>query len=319
MSITRETAAHIMDANFIVVDLHAGHQSVAEKIRRAMKKNEVVPSILAVDRKKKLVGVVDIADILHASTSTAIGSLVHPIPQLPEHLPRADVLHAAAEARRDRMVVLDEKGRPIGIVHAKDLLHRFAQERSASLAAFANVHEEHATDSVWRAISMRHRWLVLNLATAFLATFTVSLFESTLKEMVMLAAFMPIVAGMGGNAGTQSIAVAVRGIALREITRKNAARFVWKELFAGLLNGIIVALVAAGFSLFVGVDKTFAIILAVALIINHINAGFFGAIIPLVVRRLGYDPALSSSIFVTTATDVVGFLVFLGLAQTVLL
>ena len=171
------------------------------------------------------------------------------------------------------------------------------------------------------AVTVKHRykWLIINLATAFLAAFVVALFEGTIAQMAILAAFMPIVAGMGGNAGTQTLAVVVRGIALGELEWVNGSRVIWKEVIAGFWNGLIVAVITIPVSLFFTNNIGLALVLGAAMIINLVIAGFFGALIPISLRLLHIDPAVASSIFVTTATDIIGFLAFLGLATLLLL
>ena len=168
---------------------------------------------------------------------------------------------------------------------------------------------------------MRHRykWLIINLGTAFLAASVVGLFADTLKQFVILAMYMPIVAGMGGNAATQTLAVIVRGIAVGEITLKNSLPAIYKEVGAGFINGVINGVIVAMVATFWNSDPKLGLVLGAAMIINLITAGFFGALIPLVMKAFGKDPATSATIFITTATDVFGFFAFLGLATMVLM
>jgi magnesium transporter len=156
------------------------------------------------------------------------------------------------------------------------------------------------------------------LGTAFLASFVVSRFEDTLSAFVLLAVYMPIVAGMGGNAATQTLAVLVRGIALKQIELKTAWRTLRNELGASLVNGIINGLLVAAVVILVNHDYKIAAILAMAMVLNMLVAAFFGTLVPLLMSKLGKDPAASATIFITTATDVLGFLAFLGLATVVL-
>jgi magnesium transporter len=171
-------------------------------------------------------------------------------------------------------------------------------------------------------VRSRYRWLILNLGTAFLAAAVVGLFESTIAAVAILAAYMPVVAGMGGNAGTQAMAVTVRGISLGQVSLRTGKRVVANEVVAGAINGLItgvlVAVIAVAFSLGeFGIQL--GVVIGISMVANLVIAGFFGALTPMVLDRVGYDPATSATIFITTATDVLGFLVFLGLAQVVLL
>ena len=180
---------------------------------------------------------------------------------------------------------------------------------------FAGVHaEESVLDPAFYKIKLRYKWLIINLGTAFLAAFTVGLFEETISKFVLVAVYMPIVAGMGGNAATQTLAVLVRGIALKQITLKNAWPALRNELLAAGVNGVINGVIVAGVVLFVNNDIRMALVLAMAMLINLLVAAFFGTLIPLIMQRLGKDPAASATVFITTATDVLGFMTFLGLA-----
>ncbi len=173
-------------------------------------------------------------------------------------------------------------------------------------------------DSVRTKVKHRYKWLIINLATAFLAAFTVSLFDETITKYVLLAVYMPIVAGMGGNAATQTLAILVRGIALKQITIQNAWKTLRREAGAGLINGLINGLIVALVVIIMNRDYKMAFVLSLAMVVNLVVAGVFGTIVPLVMQKLGKDPATSATIFITTATDVLGFLVFLGLASVIL-
>ena len=174
------------------------------------------------------------------------------------------------------------------------------------------------TDSARFKVHNRYRWLIINLGTGFLAAFTVGLFEDVLQAYVLLAIYMPIVAGMGGNAATQTLAVQVRGIALKQIELKTAWRTLKNELGAGLINGLIVGVLVAAVVMVLNQDVKIALILALAMVINLLVAAVFGTLVPLIMQKLGKDPAASATIFITTGTDVLGFLTFLGLATIIL-
>jgi magnesium transporter len=173
-------------------------------------------------------------------------------------------------------------------------------------------------DSARRKVRNRYQWLIINLATAFLAAFTIGQFEDILTEFVLLAVYMPIVAGMGGNAATQTLAVLVRGISLGQIDLKTASRTLRNEMGAAFVNGMINAVLVAVVVVLINHDYKIAAVLASAMIINLLVAAFFGTLVPLIMSKLGKDPAASATIFITTATDVLGFLAFLGLATVIL-
>lgn len=183
----------------------------------------------------------------------------------------------------------------------------------------AGVDESDLYSAVLSTSYSRSRWLVVNLVTAFMAAAVVSSFGATIEKVVALAALMPIVAGMGGNAGTQALTVAVRAIAMRELSNANSTRAVIKEGLVGLINGCVFAVLIGSIAAFWFHNITLGLVIAMALVINLICAGLFGAGIPIVLNRFGQDPAISSSIFLTTITDVVGFFAFLGLATIFLI
>ena len=215
--------------------------------------------------------------------------------------------------------MLNDAGDVLGIIYSDEVLKLIQQREASSLYDFAGIsQEESVTDSAKRKIQNRYRWLIINLGTAFLAAGTIGLFEETLQKYVLLAIYMPIVAGMGGNAATQTLAVLVRGISLKQIELKTAWRPLRNEIGASLANGLINGVLVAAVVIIFNHDVRIAIILALAMIINLIVAAFFGTIVPLIMSRLGKDPAASATIFITTATDVLGFLAFLGLATAIL-
>ena len=173
--------------------------------------------------------------------------------------------------------------------------------------------------SLWDTTRSRFPWLLMNLGTAIAASLVIGLFEATIEKVVALAVLMPIVASMGGNAGTQTLTVAVRALAMRDIDTRNAMRFVFKETIAGTLNGLAFAALMAGASVVWFGDLQIAWIIAMAMVLNLLVAGLVGTLIPLGLQRLKVDPAVASGVFLTTVTDVVGFFVFLGLATLVLM
>jgi magnesium transporter len=181
------------------------------------------------------------------------------------------------------------------------------------------VEEDDLYSSILKTTNSRFRWLFVNLLTAILAAVVISFFEATIEQIVALAVLMPIVAGMGGNAGTQALTVAVRALATKEISSTNAWRVIGKETAVGLLNGIVFALVIGTVAALWFHDIKLGGVIGAAMVTNLVVAGFFGAGIPIILDRMGTDPAVSSAVFLTTMTDVIGFFVFLGLASIILM
>ena len=215
--------------------------------------------------------------------------------------------------------VVDEHGRLIGMITIDDIIDVIDEEAEEDLMALAGVGESNVRSSLLETIQGRSSWLLINLLTAILASAVIGLFDATIERIVALAVLMPIVASMGGNAGTQTVTVAVRALALRQIDRDAAASFVRRELAVAVLNGILFAALAAGISFLWFRDPDIAAVMAVAMFANMVVAGLSGTLVPLGLVRAGVDPAVASSVFITTITDVVGFFVFLGLAALYLI
>jgi magnesium transporter len=210
--------------------------------------------------------------------------------------------------------VVDEDGRLLGVVTADDIMEVLKDEAEEDIHRLGGVGDESVTDTVFRTTKNRFVWLLVNLATAVLASWVISLFDATLEQMVSLAILMPIVASMGGNAGTQSMTIAVRALATRELGRVNAFRVVSREALVGLLNGFLFAAIMGTVAFFWFGSDVLGLVIGAAMVINMLVAGLFGILIPMVLEALHIDPAVASGAFVTTVTDVVGFFSFLGLA-----
>ena len=232
----------------------------------------------------------------------------------------AEVAHLFNKYHLISMPVTDEAGRLVGVITIDDAMNVLDEELEEDILRLAGVSEESSlSDRIWDTTRGRFVWLFINLLTAIFASFVISLFEAELDAMVALAVLMPIVASMGGNAGTQSMTVAVRALATRELTGQNAQRVLRREIVVGLINGaafgIIMSLVAA---FWFGVPML-AMVIAMAMMLTLAAAAFAGIVLPLALDKMGIDPALASGPFVTTVTDVVGFFAFLGLASVLLL
>ena len=215
--------------------------------------------------------------------------------------------------------VVDEDDRLIGMVTIDDVIDVIDEEAEEDLMALAGVGEASLRSSLRETMQGRTGWLVINLITAVIASMVIGLFDATIEQLVALAVLMPIVASMGGNAGTQTVTVAVRAIALRQLDNLAAWAFVRRELLVSFLNGLIFAGLASGLSFLWFGNTDIAIVMAVAMFANLVVAGLSGTIVPLGLLRFGVDPAVASSVFITTITDVVGFFVFLGLAALYLI
>lgn len=313
-----ETAAGLMTLDYIQVDQGDNISDVALKFQHHEKRTGRPPVIL-VRSEGKLIGFLPGHQLGFARTSELIGKYVKRMPTISYAATHDEVTRLFRSHPHGKVAVLNDAGDVIGIIYSDDVLKLIQEREASSLYDFAGIsQEESVSDSARRKVRNRYRWLIINLGTAFLAAFTVGLFEDTLAKYVLLAIYMPIVAGMGGNAATQTLAVLVRGIALKQVTLKDAWKPLRNELGAGLVNGLINGVLVAAVVIIFNHDVKIAVILAMAMVINLIVAAFFGTLVPLIMSKLGKDPAASATIFITTATDVLGFLAFLGLATVIL-
>jgi len=215
--------------------------------------------------------------------------------------------------------VVDDPGRLVGVITVDDVVTVIEEEHEEDMLSLGGLREDDFYEAVIYTTRARFSWLLVNLATAILASMVIGLFDASIEKVVALAVLMPIVASMGGNAGTQTLTVAVRALALKELTPANAMRIVGKEILVGGINGIVFAILMGLIAWFWFDNWLIGLVLACAMIINLLMAGFAGTIVPLTLDRLKIDPAIASAVVLTTVTDVIGFLSFLGLATLVLL
>ena len=211
--------------------------------------------------------------------------------------------------------VINKSNKLVGMITADDVVTVVKEEAEEDALRLAGVGDEEITDSVLVKTKRRFNWLLLNLFTALLATWVISKFGASIEQMVALAFLMPIVASMGGNAGMQTLAVTIRAIATKELSTGNFNRVVGKEFLIGILNGIIFAVITAAIVQLWFNEFKLSLLIAISMVLNMIVAGLFGILVPVSLKKINIDPALASSVFVTTITDVVGFLSFLGIGS----
>ncbi len=277
-------------------------------------------SIYIVDPTYHVVGEVLVSRVISGTRSQKISELkrdtVHCVSATTD---QEDVAFLFRKEHLYSVPVLDADERLIGVITADDVMDVIQEEAQEDILKMAGVS---SSSDIYKAVfdstKSRFSWLVLNLMTAIIASLVISMFAATLEQIVALAILMPIVASMGGNAGTQTLTIAVRALATKELSSANALRFIGKETMIGFLNGLLFAVLVGLVTWFWFDSTTLGVIIGAAMIINMIAAGLFGIMIPLVLDRLNIDPALASGVFLTTVTDVIGFLAFLGLAALIL-
>ena len=211
--------------------------------------------------------------------------------------------------------VVNKDNKLIGMITADDVVTVVQEEAEEDVLRLAGVGDEEITDGVFKKTKRRFTWLLLNLFTAIIASIVIGFFQEDIEKVVALAVLMPIVASMGGNAGMQTLAVTVRAIAKKEISSGNFLKIVTKEFVIGILNGVIFAIISGVVVQFWFKQMDLSILIAVSMILNMIVAGLFGILVPVSLKKFNIDPALASSVFVTTITDVIGFLSFLGIGS----
>jgi magnesium transporter len=271
--------------------------------------------IYVVDAAYNLQGIIPLDKFLRAKRDVRIGDLMNT--NVIEVLATEDQEEAARDFERYDLVevaVVDESRRLVGVLTIDDIVDVIHEEATEDMQLLAGVGDEEISDTVVTTVRSRATWLVVNLVTAMLASFIIGLFDATIEEMVALAALMPIVASMGGNAGTQTMTVTVRALSMRELDSFKIRRLILREMTVGLLNGLIFALLLGLLTWLRFFNPGLGLVIALAMVVNMIAAGTAGILIPVTLNRLKIDPAVASSVFVTTVTDVVGFFGFLGLA-----
>lgn len=260
-------------------------------------------------------GEIPLSKLIKAKRSEKLDAItLDEIHAIPAYTDQEDVARIFRREDIASAPVVDNNGRLIGVVTIDDIIHVIDEEAEEDFLKLGGVEEDDLYRAVLSTTGSRFRWLFLNLLTAVFASMVIALFETAIDKIVALAILMPIVASMGGNAGTQALTVAVRALSTKELTRSNTLRIIWKETLVGLINGAIFAILIGLAATLWFQDYMLGSVIAAAMIINLLIAGLFGAGIPIALDRMGSDPAVSSTVVLTTATDVIGFFAFLGLA-----
>jgi magnesium transporter len=310
-----DSAGRIMQTDLIAVPPFWSVGQTIDYMREAADLPDRFYEIFVVDPAYHLIGSVALNRLLRSKRPTNIETItdqdIRPIPV------ESDQEEVARQFERYNLTsapVVDKDGRLVGVITADDVVEVVQEEASEDILRMGGVGGESVSDSVWETTRLRFSWLLTNLGTAILASYVISLFEATIEQMVALAVLMPIVASMGGNAGTQTMTVAVRALATQDLGPVNAVRVILRESAVGLLNGLLFAVIMAAIAYFWFGSDQLGLVIGVAMIVNLFAAALAGILIPLGLDALDLDPAVASGVFVTTVTDVVGFFAFLGLA-----
>jgi magnesium transporter len=277
-------------------------------------------NIYVVDRELTPLGYVPVSKLMRAARKTKLSEIMaDSLHVIEERMDQEEAAYIFEKYHLISAPVVDAAGHLIGMMTVDDILDIIQDENTEDLLALAGVSDATLTDTAIQTVKARAPWLLVNLVTAIIASLVIAQFDEALAQIVALAILMPIVASMGGNAGTQALTVTVRQLSERELTSKTAWRAIRREVVAAGIIGIIFALLMGGIAWVWFGDNGLALVIFFAMIVNHLAAGLAGIAVPLTMKRLGGDPAVASSVFVTTVTDVVGFLAFLGLAVLLLM
>ncbi len=314
-----DSAGRLMQSEFISVPPFWTVGQTIDYLRETADLPDDFLEIYVTDPTHTPVGVVHLAEILRAQRPHAMETLLHDdFTVIEAAIDREEVARLFERYNLVSAPVVDDDQRLIGVITADDVFEVIAEEAGEDILRLGGVGDEAVTDSVLEAARGRVSWLFLNLLTAIAASLVIGLFDASIEKMVALAILMPIVASMGGNAGTQTLTITVRGLATQELLPVNAARVVYRELGVGFLNGFVFAIVTGIVGALWFGDPMLGIVLAAAMIVNLVVAALAGILIPISLDRMGIDPAIASSVFVTTVTDVIGFFAFLGFATLLL-
>ena len=314
------SAGRLMQREVVMAPEHWNVGQAIDFMRGSESLPEQFYHIVLVDPRLHPVGNVTLGKVMAARRETLLADLTEEMFRtIPVDQDEADVAYAFNQYHLISAPVVDEEGRLVGQITIDDAMIVLDEEHEEDILRLAGVGEGSLADRVFDTVKGRFPWLAVNLVTAILASMVISQFDVVIAQLVALAVLMPIVASMGGNAGTQSLTVAVRAIATRDLTGSNVWRVIRREVLVGLANGLVFAVAMGLIELIWFGSLGLALVIGAAMVINLVVAGLAGTVIPVVLERLKVDPALASGAFVTTVTDVVGFFAFLGLAAMVLL
>ena len=316
-----DTAGGIMNSEFIKINLNLNKQDAVVELIKQSEEIEEFYTIFVVDDDNVFHGIVSLKDIIKAKGNEKITALVKAeVAWVYPETDQEEVARLISQYNLTSIPVVDHEMHLLGRITFDDVIDVIEDENTEDILKISGVSEDEELSGHWfDAVKSRLPWLIINLGTAFLASAVVRYFEPTLAKVAVLTAYMTIIAGMGGNAATQALAVTVRRISLYDLTDHQAYRTVLKEFTVGLINGAVTGLIVLIVALFFDSNPLLGVVIFLAMTGNLVVAGITGAGIPLMLKRVGIDPAIASSIIITTFTDVFGFFLLLGLASKLLL
>ena len=320
LSYPENSAGRLMQRDLVAVPQYWNIGQLIDYMRSSDDLPDEFYDIFVVDSERQPVGYVPLSRAMRSRRPVLVkDSMEADIKVVPAVMDQEDVAYLFEQYDLVSAPVVNEDGHLIGVVTVDDVVEVIRDEAEEDIMRLGGVIETDLHEPAWRTYRRRFIWLLVNLATAVLASLVIGLFDASIEQMVALAVLLPIVASMGGNAGTQSLTVTVRALATKDVTAANTARLIGKEGVVGLLNGVVFASLVGAVVWFWFGDARLSMVIASAMVVNMVVAGFSGILIPLGLDRVGIDPAIAATVLLTTVTDVVGFFIFLGLAALVLL
>ena len=314
LAFPEDSAGRLMQREFVAVPTFWTVGEVIDFLRESDDLPDDFYDVFVVDPRHRLIGYVALNRVLRAKRPVLVRDImIDEFVSVPVNMDQEEVAYVFAQQDLVSAPVVDDNERLIGVITIDDIVDVIHQEAEEDLMRLGGVQEDDLYAAVIDTGKSRFAWLFVNLFTAVIASVVIGLFQGTIEQVVMLAVLMPIAASMGGNAGTQTLTVAVRAIAMKELTTANAYRVMSKEILVGTFNGVLFALIVGVIAWIWSGSVGIGVVMAVAMVITLIVAGFAGAAIPLALSRTRFDPAIASGVFLTTVTDVVAFLAFLGL------
>ena len=320
LSYPEDSAARIMQREFTAIPSNWTVGQTIDYLRESKDLPQEFLEIFIVDNEFKPIGTVPSSRVLRTPRDSKMSSIMREMPVLISvNMDKEEVGHTFENYNLVSAGVINKTNKLVGMITADDVVTVVQEEAEEDVLRLAGVGNEEITDTVFVKTKRRFNWLLVNLATALMASWVISIFGAEIEKVVALAFLMPIVASMGGNAGMQTLAVTIRAIATKELSSSNINKIISKEFFIGVLNGFIFAIITGAIVQLWFQQFELSIIIAASMVLNMIVAGLFGILIPVTLKKMNIDPALASSVFVTTVTDVIGFLSFLGIGSLVFL
>lgn len=310
-----ESAGRLMQRELIAVEADWDVGEVIDYCRESADLPENFYELIVIDGDRRPIGTVALDRLLRSQRPVPVSDIMDGDPTvIPVDMDQEEVALLFQRYNHASAPVVDGQGRLAGVIMHDDVADVITEEAEEDILALSGVQDSDVNDGPIETVRQRLRWLVVTLVNTILAAIVISQFQDTIETLVAVAILMPIVAAMGGNAGMQTVTVTVRALAMRELTRGNVRRALWREVAVGLIHGAIFAIIMGGIAGLWFANPRLGLVLAGAMLVNMAWAGLAGAAIPLILKRLGFDPAIASGPFLTTTTDVLGFFLFLGLA-----